>query len=200
MSRPGGAPRRTDERDEDPDHVAVGPAGEQEQPALARRGRRRLREVGGRLFRLFVSHELDRLHGAQPSDVAAVVSPALDLLEPTLDEVGQFLGPSTPFVGVDLVQHGQGGGARDGVAAECSSEAAWLDRVHDRAGPGHPGEREAATEGLARHEEVRLDPVVLDGPDRAGAAGARLHLVVDVERRPHGTARAAGQGSRQAAE
>jgi hypothetical protein len=38
-----------------------------------------------------------------------------------------------------------------------------------------------AAERLAGDEQVRLDRVVLDRPDRAGASAARLHLVVDVE-------------------
>src|SRR4029453_4330809 len=46
---------------------------------------------------------------------------------------------------------------------------------------GDPRQREPSPERLARDEQVGLDAEVLDRPDRAGAAYARLHLVIDVE-------------------
>jgi hypothetical protein len=81
----------------------------------------------------------------------------------------------------DLVEHGERSGAGDRVAAERPPEAAGRDGVHDLGTPGHRGERKAAAKGFARHEQVGLDPVALDRPQRAGAADTALHLVVDVE-------------------
>ena len=72
--------------------------------------------------------------------------------------------------------------ARQRVAAERAAQAALLGRVHDLGARGDRRERQAAAERLAADEDVGLEPVVvLDRPHRAGAAHARLHLVVDVE-------------------
>ena len=56
-----------------------------------------------------------------------------------------------------------------------------MHRVHHLRAPGDAGEGEAAAERLPGDDEIRLDAVVLDRPDRPGAADARLHLVVDIE-------------------
>ena len=73
------------------------------------------------------------------------------------------------------------GGARERVAAERAAEAAGRNGVHQLFTAGDGRERQSAAERLARDEQVGLDAVVLDRPDRAGAAAAALHLVVDVE-------------------
>ena len=56
-----------------------------------------------------------------------------------------------------------------------------MRRVHQLRAAGDRGERQPAAERLAGHEQVGLDVVALDRPDRAGTAAAGLHLVVDVE-------------------
>jgi hypothetical protein len=54
--------------------------------------------------------------------------------------------------------------------------------VHELGPTRHRGEREPAAERLAPHDEVGLDAVhLIDREHRAGAAHARLHLVVDVD-------------------
>src|SRR5439155_23363741 len=58
--------------------------------------------------------------------------------------------------------------------------ASW-DTVDQLGATGHTGERQAAAERLARHDQVRLDAVVLDRPHGPGASDAGLNLVVDVE-------------------
>ena len=67
--------------------------------------------------------------------------------------------------------------AGDGFHRTCRRDRR-ADRVDDL-DPGDAGERPAA-ERLARDEEVGLDAVVLDRPNRA-SPDAALHLVVDVE-------------------
>ena len=56
-----------------------------------------------------------------------------------------------------------------------------MHRVHHLRPPGDAGEGEATAERLPGHDEIRLDPVMLDRPDGAGATYAGLHLVVDIE-------------------
>ena len=87
----------------------------------------------------------------------------------------------TELGGRDLVEHGARGGARDRVAAERAAEPAGSRRVHQLRAARDAGERQPAAERLAGDEQVGLDAVVLDRPDRPGPADAGLHLVVDVE-------------------
>ena len=53
--------------------------------------------------------------------------------------------------------------------------------VHDLRAPGDAAQRQPAPDRLPGRHQVGLDSVVLDREHRAGAADARLHLVVDVE-------------------
>ena len=93
----------------------------------------------------------------------------------------ELVGTRAELVRCDLVEHRTGGRAGDGVAAERPAEAARRRRVHDVCVAGQTGEWETAAERLPGNEQVRGDAVVVDRPDRPGAADAALHLVVDVE-------------------
>ena len=72
---------RDDERNEDANDVAVEAAREEDEAALARELGRPLREVGGRLFRLPVDHELEGEHRPEPAHLAHVLGALGDLVE-----------------------------------------------------------------------------------------------------------------------
>ena len=80
----------------------------------------------------------------------------------------------------ELLEHGERGRAGDGIAAERAAQPAHVDRVHQLGATRHAREREPAAERLPRDEQVRFYAELLDRPDRAGAAAAGLHFVVDV--------------------
>ena len=129
------------------------------------------------------SDELERLHGAEPAHLADDGrSCACDLVEPAADETAASSSARARNP-ADATSSSTARAAAHatGLPPKVPPRPPGLDGVHDLGRAGDPGERKPAAERLAGHEQVRLDPVVLDGPDRAGAADARLHLVVDVE-------------------
>src|SRR5581483_6903837 len=158
------------ERGEDPDDVAVDAAAEQHQAVVPGCGD----DAGGLVRRLL--RELDRQHRSEPAHLGAGRRHRLEpLAQPGTDLVG-----ARPVL-AQRVEDRDRGGARHRVAAEGAAEAAGRHGV-DHLGPAGDGcERQPAAERLAGDEQIWLDLVVLDRPDRAGAAAARLHLVVDVE-------------------
>src|SRR2546423_10658145 len=158
------------ERHEDPDHVAVETAGEEHEPAFARRGGDSRRLVAVSLGQLECQHwpEASHLGARRRHRLEPLAHADTDLLcaRPRL---------------LEGVEDRGGRCTREWVAAERTAKAAGRHRVHDLGAPRDARERQAAAKRLARDEEVRLDVVVLDRPDRPGAAAARLDLVVDVE-------------------
>ena len=81
----------------------------------------------------------------------------------------------------DLAEHLDRRHAGERVAAEGAAEPPGGTAVHQLCRAGHAGERQSAAERLARNDQVGLDAVVLDRPDRPSPPDAGLHLVVDVE-------------------
>ena len=132
-------------------------------------------------FALAVRDELEGEHRAEATHLA-------DLLDAVASRRGG-LGSGRPAprsaAGIrrtlDLVEHRERRRAGDGVAAEGAAEPSGFRRVHNLCSARDGGQREPAAERLSRDEQVRLDAVVLDRPNGAGAADAGLHLVVDVE-------------------
>ena len=166
------------DRRQQPDHVAVEPAREQQQPALTRGG-----DHGGGQLRLrrAVRDELEREHRAEAAHVADAFELAGEALQPRADLAAERLGAGAERRRRDRVEHDRRGGAGDRVAAERAAQPARPDGVHQLGPPGHRGEREPAAQRLARDEQVGRDAVVLDRPHRPGAPDAGLDLVVDVE-------------------
>ena len=72
-----------------------------------------------------------------------------------------------------------GGGDRDRVADVGAADGAVARRVHDLRPAEHARERQAGGDRLGDRDQVGLDPELLDGEGRAGAAEAGLHLVGD---------------------
>src|SRR6478672_9630188 len=158
------------ERDEDADHVAVDAAGEEQQPLLARLGGDPCRLLAVLLGQLERGHRPEaaylragRRHRAQP-----LVQPRADRLRARARVL-------------DRVEDRERRRTRERVTAERAAEAARRDGVHQRGAAGDGRQGQAAAERLAADGEVGLDAVVLDRPDRAGAAAPALHLVVHVE-------------------
>src|SRR6476469_624110 len=158
------------ERDEDADDISVDPAREQQQSLLARLARDAARLVAGALG------QLDRDHRPDATHLGAF---GCHRFEPLAQARADLLG-ARPLPG-ERVEDRDRRRAREWVAAERATEAAGRDGVHDLGATRHAGEWQPAAEGLAGDEQVGLDAPVLDRPDRAGAAAAGLHLVVDVQ-------------------
>ena len=104
-----------------------------------------------------------------------------DGVEPRANPLADRVRPRAELGRRHLVEHGERRRAGQRVAAERPSQAARVHGVHDPRPAGDAGERQAAAQRLPGDDDVRLHAVVLDRPDRPGAADARLHLVVDVE-------------------
>src|SRR5262245_24813115 len=170
-----------DERDEDPDHVALEATGEQDQAELVRSRGDALRTLAVGPLRFGVLDELECKHRAEAAHLADAVHAARDRVELGADALAELPGLGEEGVVTDAIEHGRRGCAGQRIATEGSAEAAGADRVHQLGAPGNGRERQAAAERLAGHEQVRLDAVVLGCPHRPGPADAALHLVGHVQ-------------------
>ena len=141
------------------------------QPALARRRRDPRRLVGRRLGQLECEHR------AETADVARPRAPSSVSRRRTWSPIS--LRPRAQLR--QRIEHGERRSARDRVAGEGAAQPAGWYRVHHLGATRHRREWQAPAERLAADEQVGLRVVVLDRPDRPGAAAARLHLVVHVE-------------------
>ena len=65
----------------------------------------------------------------------------------------------------------------DRIAAKRGQVIARLERRRDLVAGGERAERESVGNALGRHQNIRLDPVMLEGEHRARAPEAGLHLV-----------------------
>src|SRR5204863_7291314 len=119
--------------------------------------------------------------GAEPTHLAEQVALSHKVFEAAADAPAELLGAGAKGVRPDLVQHRDRRGACDRIAAERPPEAARRDGVHHLGLARHASEWEASAERFPAHQEVWLNTVVLDRPDRTCPSGPRLHLVVDVE-------------------
>src|SRR5438105_282013 len=99
------------------DHVAVRPAGQEQQAALVGRLDHGRRE-GGRLL-----GQLERAHRAEPAVLADGGDAGRDPVERLAQAVAQLVCAGAKLRGRDRVEHDGGGGAGDGVAAEGAAEA-----------------------------------------------------------------------------
>ncbi len=156
---------RDRQRGQEPDHVAVEAAGEEQQAALERRIDDRLRPVGRPLGRART-----RSSGRDPRTSpiagcpAAMSSSRVRSCSPSRAASGEELGIAHRLENRDR------GGARERVAAERPAEPAGRDGVHQLGAPRDGRERQAAADRLARDEQVGLDAlVVLDRPHLPGA-------------------------------
>ena len=168
------------QRRQQPDHVAVQTAAEQQQTLCAGRGDRARDELGRRASsssrsRTISSASIGPSPRTSPIDstrVAMSSSAARSRVPSAADGARNAWRR-------DRLEHHVGRRAGDRVAAEGAAEPARVDRVHDRRRPGDRRQRQPAAERLAGHEQVGLRVVVLDRPHRPGAADAGLDLVVD---------------------
>src|SRR5581483_4788283 len=134
------------EGDEDPDHVAVNPARQKDQPLLAGGGDDAARFVAGLL------RQFDREHRAEASHLGAVGGHRLEPLPEALSDVlcaAALLG--------ERVEDRRGGGARERIAAEGAAEASRRHRIHQLRTSRDGRERQAAAEGLPGDDQVGLD-------------------------------------------
>src|SRR5512141_3065126 len=113
--------RRREWRQE-PDHVSVEPAREEDEPLVARRRRHGFRSVAV-LFR-----ELEREHRAEAAYFADDRLPCRDLVEACAEERRDLLGATAEAGRRQLVEHGERRSAGDRVAAERAAEAAGVRR------------------------------------------------------------------------
>ena len=78
---------------------------------------------------------------------------------------------------VDRLDDRARGGGGDGVAAEGRAVVARPDRLRDALAHEQRADRQPVAETLRQRDEVGLDPELLVGEERPGAAEAGLHLV-----------------------
>ncbi len=133
-------------------------------------------------LRLAVGDELQGEHRAEAAHLADRGHRRGDARRAAREAVRRARRPVARNVGRrHLVQHGERRRARERIAPERAPEPTGMRSVHHLGPAGDARERQPAAERLPRDDEVRLNAVVLDRPDRPRAADARLHLVVDVE-------------------
>ena len=173
-------------------------AGEEDQPALPRFRGRPLRQVGGRLLRLAVGDELEGEHRAEAAHLAdrgprATRSrPAACGARRRAPRRAPGTRRSRPRRGPPAPRRTRPGCRRTSRRGRPGAGASITSARPVTAASGSPPPSD-----LPGDEQVRLDPVVLDRPDRPRAADSRLHLVVDVQdRRARRRAPSAGAGSR----
>src|SRR3989454_1279773 len=141
---------------EDANDVSVNTAREEDQAALTCRRRHGLCQIGRGLG------ELEREHGAEPTHLADSSIARGQLLEARADPGTELLGALPEGVALDLAEHLDRRDAGEGVPTERPAETAHGDAVDQLGATCHAGERQSAAERLARHDEIRLDAVVLD--------------------------------------
>ena len=137
------------------------------------------RQVGRRLLRLRICDKLDREHRAEPADIADLRPPSLPGFHPRPDRLADVVRPLDQALVVDHVEHGEGGGDRDRVADERSTDGTLVRRVHDLGLPEHARQRQPHGDRLRDGDQVRLDAGVLDREEATRAREPGLHLVDD---------------------
>ena len=172
---------REDERRPELEDVVVRAVRAGQHPALAEAVHDVGRLLRGRLEARAVAHQLDPEEEARPAHVADQRVLLREPPQPLEEAVAHAPGPLLQPLLLDDVEHGEAGGAGDGVAAERAEELhAVVERVGDLARRHHGAEREAVPDRLAEHHDVRHDALSLEAPEvRAQPAEARLHLVRD---------------------
>ena len=164
-----------DERHEDADDVRVDAGAHQHQAPLARRARRR--DAASAAAGSFVSRSstssmpiIGPIPRTSPITAWRSCMPrsALSTCSPISRERARKRGI------LDLVERDEPGGARQRVAAERAAEAADVRRVHELGAAGDAGQRQAAAERLAPHDQVGLDARhLVDGQHRRRCAPCR---------------------------
>ena len=163
---------RDAERDEDADHVAVDPAREEQQALVARLARdaRSSRRRSARAARSRASGR----GRAPPSPRGAIASSAL--AQALADRLARAAARRRARRARRSPRRTRRGCRRTCRRARRRGTASITSARPVTAASGRP-----PPSVLPDDEQVGLDAVVLDRPHRAGAAAARLHLVVDVE-------------------
>src|SRR5258706_12880513 len=159
------------------DDVAVEAGAEHQQPAVAGALDDRLDRRG--LLCLAVLDQLDGLHRADPADLAddgVVRGHRVEAAAQRRPDRGRARGEPVALDDLDRLDRGDPG---DGVSAECAAQRTRPQRVEEVGAPGDRTDREAGTERLAGHEQIRRHAAVLDREHAAGARHARLDLVGD---------------------
>src|SRR5205807_7513589 len=83
---------------------------------------------------------------------------------------------------VDRRAHGDGGGARDGIAAERGAVVAGHESARRLVGDEEAADGEPVRERLREREEVGPDAELVEREERAGASDTGLHLVEGEQR------------------
>src|SRR5690348_10851867 len=129
---------RCSERRQEPDHVSVQAAREEEQPLLEGSRSRRLRRVGRRLA------QLEREHRAEAAHLADDRTSGGNVLKSRSQERAELLGALAEAGRRQLVEHGESGRAGHGIAAERAAESSDVNSIHQLRAAGDSGERQAA--------------------------------------------------------
>lgn len=138
-----------------------------------------LGEFGGRGAGFAILDELDGEHGAEAADIAnagelGFGGHGVKAFGHDLADLG---GAFAKFFLGDDVEHREGGGAGERVAAVGATEATGPGRIHEGGFADHASEGQAAGEGFGNGDEVGDDAGVFDGKHLAGAGETSLHLV-----------------------
>lgn len=120
-------------------------------------------------------------HEAEAADVADNRVLFLQLPKACAQLLAALRGVFAEVVRLDVVEDGEAGRGRDGVAAERRGARAGVG-VGDFGRRDERGDRRAVAEGLGAGHDIRHDVEVLDGKHLARAAKARLDFVGDKER------------------
>ena len=120
-------------------------------------------------------------HEAEAADVADDRVLLLDLAQAGAQLLAALLGILAEVMLLDVVEHGEAGCRRDGVAAERRGARARVG-IGNLRRRDEGRDRSAVAECLGHRHDVRRHAEVLDGKQFARAREARLHFVDDEQR------------------
>ncbi len=123
--------------------------------------------------------QFDGAHAAESADVADDGPAPLPIAGALLEVLAQLLGALAEFLLLDGVDHGETGGAGDGIAGEGAAQAAGAGGVHDLGFAGDGRERQSSAQRFRGDQDVGHKSEALAGEHGAGAGEAGLHFVGD---------------------
>eukprot|EP01022_Parablepharisma_sp_SALTPOND_P013097 TRINITY_DN1726_c1_g1_i1.p1 TRINITY_DN1726_c1_g1~~TRINITY_DN1726_c1_g1_i1.p1 ORF type:complete len:713 (+),score=113.03 TRINITY_DN1726_c1_g1_i1:2754-4892(+) len=159
------------------DYIAIPPLRQHHHAVGAALPGHGLRRIHGRGTASAIFHQLDTQHGAHAADIADYCQLPGPAFEPRAHCLAQPFSLSQNVFGFHDIQHCQGRGAGDGIAAKGGAQTAWLHGVHHLRAPHHRGKHHPPGQAFAQGNNVRCEIPVLAGQHDGGAAYTCLDLV-----------------------
>ena len=126
---------------------------------------------------LRILDQLESDHRAQTAHIADARKLLRECFQARMHFLSDTRRPRAQVFGFDHIEHRMRGCDADRIAAVCSSQPSAVRGIHDGCAPGHPGEREAASQALGNGNEIGHDAGMLDREHLAGPCNAALHFV-----------------------